>query len=79
MRADAVRVRTCSGVHLPYSTHLCTRDDARAARQTGQRAGRDVKQAYRDAGGNPIDCRQRTCATKQEARAKSRDARIGNG
>jgi hypothetical protein len=49
------------------------RDDARATRQTGRHTGRDVKQACRDAGGNPMDCRQQKRATKQGARQTARD------
>ena len=49
------------------------RDDARATRQTGRHTGRDVKRACRDAGGNPMDCRQQKRATKQGARQTARD------
>ena len=51
------------------------RDDVRATRQTGRHAGRDVKQACRDAGGNPMECRHQKRATKQDARENARDIR----
>jgi hypothetical protein len=51
------------------------RDDVRATRQTGRHAGRDVKQACRDAGGNPMECRHQKQATKQRAREEGRDIR----
>ena len=51
------------------------RDDVRATRQTGRHEGRDVKQACRDAGGNPMECRHQKHAVKQKARETARDIR----
>ena len=71
-----------TGLMMPVSGHAQTRgmerrDNARETRQEGRHQGRDVKQACRDAGGNPMECRQAKRHTKQNARQKSRDVRMG--
>lgn len=74
---------------MPVSAHAQTpgmerrqgrrqnRDDARETRQQGRHEGRDNKQACRDAGGNPMECRHTKRQTKQKARQDSRDVRMG--
>ena len=49
------------------------RDDARSTRQPGRHAARGAKQECRDAGGNPIACRQEKRNIKQGARGAARD------
>jgi hypothetical protein len=51
------------------------RGDARDTRQTGRQTGRDAKAACRDAGGNPVECRQQKRAMKQDARGAARDVK----
>jgi len=63
---------------FPQTPGMERRDDVRANRQTGRHAGRDVKQACRDAGGNPMECRHQKQATKQKAREKGRDIRTND-
>ncbi|OLC65637.1 MAG: hypothetical protein AUH79_07220 [Betaproteobacteria bacterium 13_1_40CM_4_64_4] len=49
------------------------RQGARDTRQTGREVGREAKHACRDAGGNPVECRQEKRAVKQGARQNARD------
>ena len=56
-----------------------TRDDARATRQQGRHDARDAKQACKDAGGNPMDCRQQKREMKQDSRGQARDLKWGQG
>ena len=54
------------------------REDARDTRQTGRQTGRDAKAACRDAGGNPVECRQQKRAIKRGARDAARDVKTND-